>query len=273
MPLVYSPLQVQNPQPVNFTTDAKTTGLLIQNVSPLALTIVMGLGSIEIPPWQVMTLEAIPNDNIAISGQLITAVPAPVAEYVYVDMSYLHGTVSVQGSGLFFPFMAPGGNAIAAGIMGPDGLQVGTSTSAGSSLLTQLTGSNVPSEGISDLTEIASGTINVGTNQYPQSAAIAAPATKFTRFVVVFHNASGETISSLSVISQAMSFGAYNGSVTLLQASQITLVAGAVNAASVAFWSTRTAIYPWLQPNGVVVQFNLSAAPTAGTIDWALYGY
>ena len=146
MPLIYGPTEMTNPQPKNFVTPSRTTGIYVQNVSPLALIITSGLGSIELPPWQTATLEAMPNDNLNVSAIPITAVPPSLAAYAYVDISYTFQGVTVQGSGLFFPFMTPGGDAVAAGIMGPDGLQVGTSTSNpnNSSLLTQLTGSNVP---------------------------------------------------------------------------------------------------------------------------------
>ena len=144
MPLIYGPTEMTNPQPKNFVTPSRTTGIYVQNVSPLALIITSGLGSIELPPWQTATLEAMPNDNLNVSAIPITAVPPSLAAYAYVDISYTFQGVTVQGSGLFFPFMTPGGDAVAAGIMGPDGLQVGTSTSNpnNSSLLTQLTGSS-----------------------------------------------------------------------------------------------------------------------------------
>ena len=146
MPLIYGPTEMTNPQPKNFVTPSRTTGIYVQNVSPLALIITSGLGSIELPPWQTATLEMMPNDNMNVSAIPITAVPPALAAYAYVDISYTFQGVTVQGSGLFFPFMTPGGDAVAAGIMGPDGLQVGTSTSNpnGSSLLVQATGSNVP---------------------------------------------------------------------------------------------------------------------------------
>lgn len=146
MPLIYGPTEMTNPQPKNFVTPSRTTGIYVQNVSPLALIITSGLGSIELPPWQTATLEMMPNDNMNVSAIPITAVPPTLAAYAYVDISYTFQGVTVQGSGLFFPFMTPAGDAVAAGIMGPDGLQVGTSTSNpnGSSLLTQLTGSSAP---------------------------------------------------------------------------------------------------------------------------------
>ena len=145
MPLIYGPTEMTNPQPKNFVTPSRTTGVYVQNVSPLALIITSSLGSIELPPWQTATLEMMPNDNMNVSAIPITAVPPALAAYAYVDISYTFQGVTVQGSGLFFPFMTPGGDAVAAGIMGPDGLQVGTSTSNpnGSSLLVQATGSNV----------------------------------------------------------------------------------------------------------------------------------
>ena len=144
MPLIYGPTEMTNPQPKNFVTPSRTTGIYVQNVSPLALIITSGLGSIELPPWQTATLEMMPNDNMNVSAIPITAVPPTLAAYAYVDISYTFQGVTVQGSGLFFPFMTPAGDAVAAGIMGPDGLQVGTSTSNpnGSSLLVQATGSN-----------------------------------------------------------------------------------------------------------------------------------
>ena len=144
MPLIYGPTEMTNPQPKNFVTPSRTTGVYVQNVSPLALIITSSLGSIELPPWQTATLEMMPNDNMNVSAIPITAVPPTLAMYAYVDISYTFQGVTVQGSGLFFPFMTPGGDAVAAGIMGPDGLQVGTSTSNpnNSSLLTQLTGSS-----------------------------------------------------------------------------------------------------------------------------------
>ena len=146
MPLIYGPTEMTNPQPKNFVTPSRTTGVYVQNVSPLALIITSSLGSIELPPWQTATLEMMPNDNMNVSAIPITAVPPTLAMYAYVDISYTFQGVTVQGSGLFFPFMTPGGDAVAAGIMGPDGLQVGTSTSNpnNSSLLMQLTGSLAP---------------------------------------------------------------------------------------------------------------------------------
>ena len=146
MPLIYGPTEMTNPQPKNFVTPSRTTGIYVQNVSPLALIITSGLGSIELPPWQTATLEMMPNDNMNVSAIPITAVPPALAAYAYVDISYTFQGVTVQGSGLFFPFMTPGGDAVAAGIMGPDGLQVGTSRSNpnNSSLLVQLTGSLAP---------------------------------------------------------------------------------------------------------------------------------
>lgn len=197
MPLIYGPGEMTNPQPKNFVTPSRTTGIYVQNVSPLALIITSGLGSIELPPWQTTTLEMTPNDNMAVSAIPITAVPPALVPYAYVDISYTFQGVTVQGAGLFFPFMTPGGNAVAAGIMGPDGLQVGTSTSNpnGSSLLVQATGSSAP------LT--AGAPVLVDTIAYGAFTASSVLLRKYTG--VLHRNASTRLISVVSTIDQNFS--------------------------------------------------------------------
>jgi hypothetical protein len=128
---------------------------------------------------------------------------------------------------------------------------------------------------ISDFTIVANGTITVGTNQFPSTTWITKPTKIYRNYVLLCSNKTGQTISNVHMMARNL----LNNSplpntdtimslylkVNLTVSNGVTGTRGAVDLTSE-------------EPNPFVMgqalfQFNLAAAPTSGTIDWALIGY
>jgi hypothetical protein len=128
---------------------------------------------------------------------------------------------------------------------------------------------------IKSFTTIASGTVTVGTNQYPATTTINKPPKVFRNYLFVFNNKSGQTISSVHLdgktITDNIPIPNTPADSTIYLKANITPSQGGNNSLGCADLTSE-------EPNPFVVgnsaiQFNLSAAPTSGTIDWALIGY
>jgi hypothetical protein len=128
-------------------------------------------------------------------------------------------------------------------------------------------------EYIREFATVASGTVNVGTNQYPTTADINPPSKMYRNYVLIVNNKSGVTINQSTPQGKVVtantplpntSIGTYISLKTISQ--------GVSTNNGVAVDMTSEEPSPFIM--GVTrILFTLSAAPTSGTIDWALIGY
>jgi hypothetical protein len=122
---------------------------------------------------------------------------------------------------------------------------------------------------------ISSSTITVGTNQYPQTANVNRPTKIYKNYALVFNNKSGQTISSVEM--QGITNTDNTPLPNLLNGQPIRLrLASPSPTGSTGTTGTIDCTSEETNPfliGSVRFQFNLAAAPTSGTIDWALIGY
>jgi hypothetical protein len=129
---------------------------------------------------------------------------------------------------------------------------------------------------IQDFTLVASGSLSVGTNQSPTTGDVNRPPKINRNYILVFSNKSGQVINSIQV------FGANAVANTPLPNTPIT--GALVYLKSPTSPSTGSSGGKGVidltseEPNPFILgkcqfQFNLAAAPTSGSIDWALIGY
>jgi hypothetical protein len=129
-------------------------------------------------------------------------------------------------------------------------------------------------EYIPQFVTVASGTITVGTNQYPSSGIVNKPSKVYKNYILAYGNKSGQTINSVTT------FGFNQTPNTPLpNTDTLTSINLKSNGGMSVSNNTRGALdLTQEEPNPFVIgnasfTFNLAGAPTSGTIDWALIGY
>jgi hypothetical protein len=128
---------------------------------------------------------------------------------------------------------------------------------------------------IAEFKVVGSGTVTVGTNQYPFTADILRPAKLYRNYILVVNNNSGQTINNVEVQGRTINAndvlpGSPAGTIVRLKSSS-SLSNGLNTIIGVADLTSE-------EPNPFAVgncrvQFNLATVPTSGTITWALIGY
>jgi hypothetical protein len=127
---------------------------------------------------------------------------------------------------------------------------------------------------IQEFKTVATGTVDVGTNQYPNTGAITKPTKLYKNYVLLINNKSGQTIATFTAytvtdlipnVTNKDVYGLVSSGGNQSPASVGTNTAGS-------FEITSENINPFVGGKAKF-QFNLAAAPTSGTIDWALIGY
>jgi hypothetical protein len=130
-------------------------------------------------------------------------------------------------------------------------------------------------DNIKEFNTVASGTTTVGTNQYPVTAVINKPVKLFRNYLFVFNNKSGQTISSIhlegrTTVANVPIPNTPLGTNIYLKANVVVSNGGNNNLGCCDLTSEEP--NPFAIGNAIIL-FNLAAAPTSGTIDWALIGY
>jgi hypothetical protein len=128
---------------------------------------------------------------------------------------------------------------------------------------------------IKSFTTIASGTITVGTNQYPVTADITAPSKLYRNYILLVSNKSGQTINNVQTLARVVTNNIPVPNVTTSTTFNLKISnppATFSTGGALAFDLTSEEPNPFI--TGVArFLFSLLAAPTSGTIDWALIGY
>jgi hypothetical protein len=128
---------------------------------------------------------------------------------------------------------------------------------------------------IQEFVTIASGTVNVGTNMYPTTIDITPLKKIYRDYALVIFNKSGVVLQSVTMLG-INSNGVLPNQLTTDTIFEITgygVSGGDVgNNTGTSLDLTRENINPFVI-GSVKFQFNLAAAPTSGTINWALIGY
>jgi hypothetical protein len=130
-------------------------------------------------------------------------------------------------------------------------------------------------DSIIEFVAISSGTVNVGTNQYSQTATIPKPTKLYRNYLLVVTNKSGQTLATVET--WGITKEANKPLPNLPTGASIRLKSTAISPSTPN--NTSGAIdMTSEEPNPFTIgdakfQFNLAAAPTSGTIDWALIGY
>jgi hypothetical protein len=128
---------------------------------------------------------------------------------------------------------------------------------------------------IQEFKVIGSGTITVGTNQFPATVNITRPSKIHRNYLLVARNSSGQSVNNVNVvglISVANSPLPNSPVGTALNIKQLATSPALSNNLIGVIDITAEEPNPFAMGD-VKFQFNLAAAPTSGTIDWALIGY
>jgi phosphotransferase system HPr-like phosphotransfer protein len=127
---------------------------------------------------------------------------------------------------------------------------------------------------IQEFKVVASGTINVGTNQYPQSSDITRPTKLYHNYSIFFSNKSGQTVSGASIMA-INSLGLLPNTATnsLISTAAANTIANSINNNAMSTVDLTNEVPNMFALGNARIQFNLAAAPTSGTIDWVLIGY
>jgi hypothetical protein len=130
-------------------------------------------------------------------------------------------------------------------------------------------------ENIPEFMTLAAGTITVGTNQYPTTPLITRPSKIYKNYILLISNNSGQTIANVHMFGRNI---ATNSVLPNTGTTQNTYLKTALSISSGAAGARGAVDLTAEEPNPFVMgnslfQINLAAAPTSGTIDWALIGY
>lgn len=116
--------------------------------------------------------------------------------------------------------------------------------------------------------QIASGSINVGTSQFPLSPNISPTNRKYDRYVLAYWNQTTANLSSVSIVANNVQFPSGVRAIYEVSSKGVT---NNINGVVPFFPKTNDADF-FIFNQSIYFQFNLSAAPTSGTIDYILYG-
>jgi hypothetical protein len=130
-------------------------------------------------------------------------------------------------------------------------------------------------DSINDFVTVASGTVSVGTNQYPQTTVIPRPTKLYRNYILLINNKSGQTMNNAHVFGRNL---ANNNPLPNTNNTNTNIFLKASIGNSTPNNSQGALDLTSEEPNPFTAgtclfQFNLAAAPTSGTIDWALIGY
>jgi len=128
---------------------------------------------------------------------------------------------------------------------------------------------------IKEFNTVASGTLNVGVNQYPQTATVNRPTELYRNYILLAKNSSGQNITSAIIIGITTEANKPVPNTNAGIGFQLKII-GATPAISASGYGSVDLTSEEPNPFSVgnlKIQFNLQAAPTSGTIDWALIGY
>jgi hypothetical protein len=119
---------------------------------------------------------------------------------------------------------------------------------------------------------LASGTITT-TTQYPTTPNINRPKKFYKNYSLLMSNKSGQSIAGVNALLQGDSTIVPNSNAVNFYANNTADVSTAPstvlnNQAGSSQFTAELFVLP-----STKIQFNLSAVPTSGTIDWALIGY
>lgn len=122
---------------------------------------------------------------------------------------------------------------------------------------------------------ISNGTISVGTNQTVGTTDINSPSKVYRNYAFIISNKSGQTVSSVLLQGKTtiLNSPVPNTAIgTLFNIKTVTPTNTIATTGSGTLDLTSEEPNPFLV-GALRVQITLAAAPTSGTIDWALIGY